>query len=52
MPVWHDMDEDEKLDFLNKWCENLSRAQQQLGAHLQGLHERLRKVEDQLAGKS
>jgi hypothetical protein len=47
---WIDMTTDQKFEFLNKWCENLSVAVQQLQAENRYLRERLQAVEAKLPG--
>jgi hypothetical protein len=47
---WSDMTPDQKFEFLNKWCENLSVAIQQLQAEDRYLRERLQAVEAKISG--
>jgi len=48
-PAWADMTDQEKFEFLNQWCENLSRNLELRGQEIQGLHQRLKRAEDALA---
>lgn len=52
IPNWDHQTTEEKLQTLHDWCNNLSSAVQSLGGNLQSAHERLKKVEGQVAGKS
>jgi len=45
LPAWEKMTDQEKFDFLEKWCQNLTTATQQSRAEIQQLHERVRQVE-------
>jgi hypothetical protein len=45
-PPWKEMTPDQKFDFLNEWCENLSRSIRVLEEENHSFHARLRAVED------
>ena len=44
-PAWHEMSDQEKFEFLRERCMVLSNAVGSLGDQVQGLHERLYKLE-------
>ena len=46
------MSDQQKLDYLEKWCGNLTEAVKQLRAEAQHFHERLRQVESEIGPKS
>jgi hypothetical protein len=51
--VWHgkhlsDLTQDEKIEFLVEWCENLTQQLERHGNYINDLHSRLRRVEDRI----
>jgi hypothetical protein len=44
-PAWKDMTAEQKLEFLEEWCGNLTRMMDQRGREISDLHARLLKAE-------
>jgi len=42
---WGDLTEEEKLDVLHSWCENIDHRLRQFDELIQDLHSRLNRVE-------
>jgi len=47
LPTFENATDDEKLEFLYDWCDNLNTSLLEAKGNIQLLHERLRKVENQ-----
>jgi hypothetical protein len=49
---WHKMTSDQRVEFMQQWCENLSVTVQRQGVYIDNLYSRLRQVEERVAERS
>jgi len=48
---WRTMSDHEKFELLKHWCESLTQAVERRGQEVNGLHQRLQKVEEKALGE-
>jgi hypothetical protein len=50
-PAWTAMTDQQKFEFLNEWCQNMTRKIDQQGAMINDLYHRLSQAEAKVAGE-